>query len=130
MIDRSKLALIHVVKKEIGVTDSDYRDILMRVAGVNTATDLDEEGFHKLMYFLVRSRHYKVKRDGRTLKQKIFMVRLSEEMGWDRIHLDSFIRKYYRKESVDELSRQEASRAIESLKNARAHFLNQPKKIA
>lgn len=130
MIDQKKLALIHVVKKEIGLSDEEYRNILFRTAGVKSAKDLDEASFHKLMYFLVRSKHYRARKDGLSLKQKLFMVHLAEDMGWTREHLDNFVRKYYQKSGVDDLSRKEAVKAIESLKHARVHFLQQQKKIA
>lgn len=53
-----KLALIHIVKKELGLSDEEYREILRREAGVDSAKDLTDESFRQLMRFLVRSRHY------------------------------------------------------------------------
>ena len=34
MIDNKKLAVIHIVKKELGLTDQQYRDILEKTAGL------------------------------------------------------------------------------------------------
>ena len=115
-LDRKKLALIHIVKKELRLDDAEYRAILGRVAGVGSARDLDEAGFRKLMRFFVRSDFYRANAQGMTLKQKLFVKALAREMGWDRAHLRNFIRKYYQREGLDALDRKEASKLIESLK--------------
>jgi hypothetical protein len=115
-LDRKKLALIHIVKKELKLDDAEYRGILGRVAGVRSARDLDEAGFRKLMRFFVRSDFYQANAQGMTLKQKLFVKALAREMGWDRAHLRNFIRKYYQREGLDALDRKEASNLIESLK--------------
>jgi hypothetical protein len=120
-LDRKKLALIHVVKKEIKLSDEDYRCVLRRIAGVSTSKDLDEAGFRRLMRFLVRSDHFRANAHGMTLKQKLFIKALARELAWDPAHLKNFIRKYYRKEGLEGLDRLEASKLIESLKAVRAH---------
>ena len=120
-LDRKKLALIHIVKKELKIPDDDYRCILRRIAGVETSKDLDEAKFRKLMYFFVRSDYYRVNAFGMTLKQKLFIKALARELGWDPGHLRNFIRKYYRRDGLDFLTRKEASNLIESLKAIRTH---------
>jgi hypothetical protein len=120
-LDRKKLALIHVVKKELGISDPDYRCLLKRIAGVESAKNLDEDGFRKMMRFFVRSDYYRVNASGMTLKQKMFIKSLASQLGWEETHLTNFIHKYYRRESLDDLTRKEASHLIESLKAIRAH---------
>jgi len=120
-LGRKKLALIHIVKKELGIGDPDYRCLLRRVAGVDSAKDLDEAGFRKLIRFLVRSGYYRANDFGMTLKQKLFIKSLAGELGWEDIHLRNFIRKYYRRDGLDALTRTEASKLIESLKAVREH---------
>jgi hypothetical protein len=120
-MDRKKLALIHIVKKELGISDRDYRCILRRIAGVGTSKELDEARFRKLMHFFVRSRYYRVNAFGMTLKQKLFIKFLAGRLSWDETHLRNFIRKFYRREGLDALTRKEASNLIESLKAVRAH---------
>ena len=115
-MDSKKLALIHIVKKELGIGDEDYRRLLKRIAGVASSRDLDEAGFRKLMRFFVRSDFYRANAQGMTLKQKLFVKALAREIGWDRTHLRNFIRKYYQREGLDALDRKEASKLIESLK--------------
>jgi hypothetical protein len=45
----NKVALLHVAKRDLKLTDGDYRAILSRVAGVDSATDLDAERFELVM---------------------------------------------------------------------------------
>jgi hypothetical protein len=120
-LDRKKLALIHIVKKELNLSDADYRCILERIAGVDTAKDLDEAGFRKLMRFFVRSDYFRANAFGMTLKQKLFIKALARRLRWDTAHLRNFIRKYYRKDGLDALNRKDASKLIESLKAIEGH---------
>lgn len=120
-LDRKKLALIHIVKKELGISDPDYRYLLQRIAGVKSSKDLGEAGFRTLMRFLVRSDYYRANSFGMTLKQKLFIKSLASQLGWEESHLRNFIHKYYQRPDLDHLNRQEASKLIESLKAVRAH---------
>jgi len=125
-MDRKKLALIHIVKKELGLADRDYRCILERVAGARSARDLDEAGFRRLMSYFVRSRYYRANPYGMTLKQKLFIKALARQLGWSGDHLGNFIRKYYRGADLDHLTRKDASHLIESLKAVRDHEVRGP----
>lgn len=49
MIDNKRLGLVHLAKKSLGMVDDDYRALLQRVAGVDSAKDLDDEGFAAVM---------------------------------------------------------------------------------
>jgi protein-disulfide isomerase-like protein with CxxC motif len=120
-MDRNKLAVIHIVKKELGLSDDEYRDMLEQYAGVRSAKDLDENGFRKLMHYFVRSRHYRDGRDVITLRQKMYIKHLVAEAGWQDDHFVNFMKKYYRKLTLDSFSRKEASKLIESLKNIIKH---------
>ncbi len=120
-IDRKKLAVIHIVKKELGLTDEQYRDILRDATGVETAKDLDDEKFHKLMNVFMRSRYYRLRPDGITLRQKYFIRNLLRELGWDPVHFENFLEKYHRRRHWDQLTKTEAGKLIESLKNVKAH---------
>ncbi len=120
-MDRKKIAFIHIVKKELALSDDEYREILKKVAGVRSSKDLNEAGFRKLVNYLVRSKHYRLNgKNGLTLRQKLYMQYLARELDWEQSHLENFIRKYYHGE-LTELSRKDAVKAIESLKNVKAH---------
>lgn len=115
------MAVIHIVKKELNLSDAEYRDILQRIAGVRSAKELNEEKFRKLMNFFVRSKYYQVNPFGLTIKQKLYIKYLAKEIGWEEEHLNNFIHKYYHKFNIDKLTRKEAIKVIESLKNIKQH---------
>ncbi len=48
-LSRKQLALIHIAKKELNLTDDYYRMMLQRVGGVDSSKDLNYPGFRKLM---------------------------------------------------------------------------------
>jgi len=121
MIDRNKLAVIHIVKKELALSDEEYRDILEKYGGVRSAKDLDDKGFRKLMHYFVRSRHYRSGPDVITLRQKMYIKHLVVEAGWDENHLVNFMKKYYRRSALESFSKKDASKLIESLKNIIRH---------
>ena len=116
-MDRKKLALVHIVKKELGLSDEEYRAILMREAGVASARDLNEESFRRLMRFMVRSRYYLVNRRGLTLRQKLYIDHLKQALGWTDEHLANFLHKYFKCHGLTDLTRAEASKAILALKH-------------
>ncbi|MBU1086933.1 MAG: regulatory protein GemA [Candidatus Omnitrophica bacterium] len=119
VLDRKKLALIHIIKKNLGLSDELYREILFQAAGVRSAKDLNEQSFHKLMKHFVRSAYYQKDPNGITLKQKMYIEYLAEKIEWTQEHLINFIRKYYHKTDLDHLSRKDAAKTIEALKNIR-----------
>lgn len=121
MIDNKKLALVHIIKKELSLSDEEYRKILREAAQVESARDLDPEKFRKLMNFFVRSRYYQVNPFGLTMRQKLYIQYLARNLGWTSEHLGNFLHKYYRKTAVESLTKKEAIKAIESLKSVREH---------
>lgn len=46
---RGQISIIHVAKDRLRLTDAAYRDLLREAAGVRSATDLTQEGFHAVM---------------------------------------------------------------------------------
>lgn len=125
-IDHKKLAVIHITKKELALSDDEYRDILFNATGVRSAKELTNEQFRKLMNYFVRTKHYRERPDGITLRQKLFIKTLFETLGWDESHRANFIQKYYHTSNLNQLDKKNASRLIESLKhiknNTRQNF--------
>jgi len=124
MLDHKKLAIIHIVKKELGLSDQEYRDALEKITGVRSAKELDEAGFRTLMRQFAKSRHYRVNAKGLTFRQQLFIKHLVADLGWEQDHFRNFLRKYYHQETVTNLSRSEASKVIESLKQILGHRLS------
>jgi len=121
VLDKKKLAVIHIVKKELNLSDTEYRRILKETCGVQTAKELDEVGFRKLLNYFVRSKYYQVNPQGLTLKQKLYIQYLAKDLGWDKLHLSNFMRKYYGKSNIFDFSKKEAIKLIEALKNIKKH---------
>lgn len=121
MIDNKKLAVIHIVKKELGLSDQEYRDALEKVTGVRSAKELDDTSFRKLMNYFARSKYYRTSQDGLTFRQKLFIKNLQQQLHWHEAHFVNFLKKYYKKAAVDDLTKKEASKVIESLKNILQH---------
>ncbi len=121
MIDHKKLAVIHIVKRELGFSDDEYRDFLEKSCGVRSAKELDEISFRRLMRDFAKSRHYRLNVEGLTLRQKLYIFHLVEDLGWSRSHFNNFLHKYYHKADIDSCSKEEASRVIESLKQVKMH---------
>ena len=117
MLDHKKLALIHIVKKELGASDEEYRATLEKIAGVRSAKDLDEAGFQRLMRYFARSGHYRANREGITFRQRMYIKHLVEDLAWDATHYANFLKKYYKTADAGTLSKKEASKVIESLKH-------------
>jgi hypothetical protein len=116
MLDHKKLAVIHIVKKELNLSEQQYRDTLERITGLRTARDLDDTGFHKLMKYFAKSKFYRLNQDGLTFRQKMYIKHLKDQLAWDEPHFVNFLKKYYKKMALDTLTRKEASKVIESLK--------------
>jgi hypothetical protein len=116
MIDQKKLAAIHIVKRELGLPDRQYRDTLEAVAGVRSAKNLDERGFRKLMNYFARSKYYRIHPGGLTFRQKMFIRDLINQLQWTDHHFENFLKKYYKRGKIETLTKKEASKVIESLK--------------
>ncbi len=48
-LSRRQKAIIHVAKQRCGLDDESYRDLLQRVAGVRSASDLDQLDYKQVM---------------------------------------------------------------------------------
>lgn len=116
MLDNKKLALIHIIKKELSLSEPEYRGMLKEAAGVQSAKELNEVSFRKLMNYFVRSKYYQVNKFGLTMRQKIYIKYLVQGLGWDEGHIRNFLHKYYGKHDIDGLTKSEAIKVIESLK--------------
>ena len=114
-MDKKKLAVIHIVKRELSLSDDDYRDILERVAGVRSAKDLTDDQFHKLMRYFVRTRHYRVTGKGITLRQKYYLQQLKEKLQWDDSHFQNYIHKYFHNRDLNSYTKHDASNLIVAL---------------
>ena len=115
-MDKKKLAVIHIVKRELSLSDDEYRNTLERIAGVRSAKDLTDDQFHKLMRYFVRTRHYRVANKGITLRQKYYLRQLKESLQWDDSHFQNYIHKYFHNRELNTYTKHDASNLIVALK--------------
>jgi len=115
-MDRKKLAVIHIVKKELGFSDEEYRNILEQVAGVRSSKYLTDEQFHRLMHYFVRTKHYRAARNTITMKQKYYIGQLKEQLQWSDDHFINYIGKYFHNRELDTYTKHDASNLIVVLK--------------
>ena len=116
-MDKKKLAAMHIVKRELSLSDDEYRNTLERVAGVRSAKDLTDDQFHKLMRYFVRTRHYRVASKGITLRQKYYLRQLKERLQWDDSHFQNYIHKYFHNRDLNTYTKHDASNLIVALKS-------------
>ena len=117
LMDKKKLAVIHIVKRELSLSDDEYRNTLERVSGVRSAKDLTDDQFHKLMRYFVRTRHYRTANKGITLRQKYYIRQLKERLQWDDSHFQNYIHKYFHNRDLSTYTRHDASNLIVALKS-------------
>ncbi len=115
-MDKKKLAVIHIVKRELSLSDDEYRNTLERIAGVRSAKDLTDDQFHKLMHYFVRTRHYRTANKGITLRQKYYLRQLKERLQWDDSHFQNYIHKYFHNRDLNTYTKHDASNLIVALK--------------
>ena len=121
-ISQQKLAVIHLTKNKLGLTDEEYRRRMFASVGVRSAKDLTEEMFRKVLRDFVRSPFYQANDSGMTLKQKWFIENLAKKMGWDSQHLNHFITKHFHEQDLGSLNKKEASYLINALKHMVMHY--------
>lgn len=50
-LNRKQIAILHVAKSKLGISEAEYRAALVQIAGVESSTELDRGGFEALMGF-------------------------------------------------------------------------------
>ena len=50
-ISKPQKTILHVAKAKLGLDDDVYRQVLVRIAGVTSSTELDQAGFEAIMGF-------------------------------------------------------------------------------
>ncbi len=117
MISYKKIQLIHIVKKELGLNEEKYREILKNATGVKTSKELNEEKFNMLMKYFVKTKHYKENKNSITLKQKLYIKSLIKKLKWDDKHFKNFLKKYEHINNLEKCTKIKATNIIVALKN-------------
>lgn len=59
---RQRLALIHIAKEQLGLADEEYRSLLLKVAGVGSAKEIDSDGQFKALMVAFKDLGFKDKK--------------------------------------------------------------------
>ena len=116
-IGRKKKALVHIAREDLHLDEESYRQILKGVAGVESSTQLSQEGFQRVMrrfqemgFRGLLPHPYRPVPKGRlipldspegleaiTESQQSFITYLLENLSWDEGHYDAFCRRIIKK---------------------------------
>lgn len=126
-IPAKKIALLHVARKQLGLDEDSYRDILRRWGGVETSAELDAFGFEKVMIRMeglgFRStwtkRTFGDREGMATPAQVDYMRRLWEELDPGDVreaHFSAWLTKYHHVSALRFVSAEKAKSVIPALK--------------
>jgi len=103
---RTDLAKIHIAKKELGLADEEYRDILYTNFRVSSAKDLGGNDVVRLLHIFKqkgwqprpgrKARNYKKIDKGPLARQKRYILALWNALGYDLAKLDARCRKQFK----------------------------------
>ena len=116
-IGPKKKALVHIAKEDLHLDEESYRQILKSVAGVESSTQLSQEGFQRVMerfqemgFRGLLPHPYRPVPKGRlipldspqgheaiTESQQRFITYLLENLSWDEGHYHAFCRRIIKK---------------------------------
>ena len=128
-ISRAQKAIIHVVQGKLGWDEETYRQVLVRIAGVTSSTELDQDGFSAVMGFAeycgFRPLGKGAPRYGNRPGMASFaQLELIREL-WREVHgarecddaaLLGWLRKFFKVDSMRFLTMEGARKAITALK--------------
>lgn len=128
-ISKAQKAIIHVAKGKLGWDEDTYRQVLIRIAGVTSSTELDQEGFSAVMGFAeycgFRPLGKGASRYGNRPGMATFaQLELIREL-WREVHgarecddaaLLGWLRKFFKVDSMRFLTMEGARKAITALK--------------
>jgi phage gp16-like protein len=124
-ISNSKLKLLHTAKRQLNLSDPQYRAILQKAAGVSSARDLDEDGFERVLtrfqalgFKTLREHRGFGDRPGMATPAQLELIRKlwREFTGGNDKGLEHWIERWYRISALRFLDSEGAHKAITALK--------------
>ena len=128
-LSRPQKAILHVAKAKLAWSDDDYRSALVRIAGVTTSSDLDQEGFEAMMGFadycgfrpLAKGAPRYGDRSGMATFAQLELIRelwreLHDQAACDDEALTGWLLKYHKVSSMRFLTLEAARKVIVALK--------------
>ncbi len=128
-LSRQQTAILHVAKAKLGWDDDCYRLALVRIAGVTTSKDLDQDGFAAMMGFadycgfrpLAKGAPRYGNRPGMATFAQLELIRelwreLHDQAACDDAALTGWLLKYHKVNSMRFLTLEAARKVIVALK--------------
>lgn len=129
-LSRSQTALLHVAKAKLKLTDAQYRMVLTRVAGVTSSTELDRDGFDKVMGFFEYAGFRPLEKTGPDYGNRPGMASFAQlelirslwsEWSDGGEGLDVWLKRTFKVDSARFLTAEAAPKVITALKAMKAH---------
>ena len=125
-LTKKQTALIHVARKQLGLSDERYRYILRKMAGVESARDLDRTGFEFVMQAMAAlgfrsefTRSFYGHRDGMATPAQVTRIRALwgeyTEGGAGERSLDKWLERTCKVSALRFLTDDEAQKALKGL---------------
>ena len=137
MINRSQKALLHIVKAKLAWDDETYGQVLVRIAGVTSSTELDQDAFSAVMGFaeycgfrpLGKGAPRYGDRPGVASFAQLELIRelwreVHDTVECDDAALLGWLRKFFKVDSMRFLTLDGARKAITALKAWKARHRN------
>lgn len=128
-LSRPQTSILHVAKAKLKWDDELYRQVLVRIAGVTTSKDLDQDGFEAVMGFMEFSGFRPLEkgaprygnRPGMATFAQLELIRelwreLHDQDVCDDEHLTGWLLKYHKVSSMRFLTLEAARKCIVALK--------------
>ena len=124
-ISNPKLKLLHTAKNKLHLSDPEYRAILREAAGVSSASDLDEDGFKRVLsrfqalgFETLRQQRSFGDRPGRATPAQLELIRYlwRQYTGGRDEGLEHWIERWFGISALRFLDSDAASKALTALK--------------
>lgn len=138
ILPAKKIGLLHVARRQLGLDEDTYRDILREWGRVSSSAELDEDGFRAVMFRLERlgfrstgskrnfgNRHPNMATASQVaLMRKLWSQYLPDDE--DERHLNAWLSKFHHVSALRFVSAEKAGAVITALKSmaARAQTSN------
>lgn len=128
---RKQIALIHIAKKQLGLTEDAYRSILWHIGGVESSKELDQIGFECVMQYLAAlgfksdwTRKFYGHRPGMPTPAQVSLIRAlwreyTDGEG-DDLSLGQWLDRFFHVTALRFVSQEQAHKAITALKQMKA----------
>ena len=137
-ISKKQISLVHIAKKQLMLSEDDYRAILLRYGGVDHSNELDNNGFEHVMQYMAAlgfkadwTRTFYGHRKGMASPAQVNLIRqiwseYTDGEG-DNASLDKWLGSFFGISALRFVTKFQAAKIITALKNMKARKRSQEK---